>query len=57
MPEQIIPIADIKARAAEAFANDLPPSVCPYPAGSDARDIWMHEYATRSNQSWVQVAA
>ena len=57
MPEQIIPIADIKARAAEAFADDLPPSVCPYPAGSEARDIWMREYATRSNQSLLQVAA
>jgi hypothetical protein len=57
MPEQIIPIADIKARAAEAVADDLPPSVCPYPVGSEARDIWMCEYATHSNQSWLQVAA
>ncbi|MDB5733258.1 MAG: hypothetical protein JWQ03_3153 [Variovorax sp.] len=53
MPEQIIPIADIKARAAEAFADDQPICTCPYPFGSEARAIWLSEYAALSNQSWV----
>jgi hypothetical protein len=53
MPEQIIPIADIKDRAAQAFADDLSVSACPYPVGSEARAIWLQEYAALSNQSWV----
>lgn len=55
MPEQIIPIADIKARAAEAFADDLPLAACPYPAESEAAVIWRAEYVALSNQSWVAV--
>ena len=53
MPEQIIPIAVIEARAAEAFADDLSVSACPYPVGSEARDIWMRKYVALSNQSWM----
>jgi hypothetical protein len=53
MPEQIIPIADIKTRAAEAFADDQPMCACPYPADSEAAAIWRLEYAALSNQSWV----
>lgn len=57
MPEQITPIADIKARAAEAFADDLPMCACPYPAGSEAAELWRSEYAALSNQAWGRVAA
>ena len=57
MPEQIIPIADIKARAAEAFASDFPMSACPYPAGSEARTVWLSEYAALSNSVRGRVAA
>ena len=57
MPEQIIPIADIKARAAEAFADDLPMCACPYPADSEAAELWRSEYATLSNQAWGRAAA
>jgi hypothetical protein len=53
MPEQVILIADIKARAAEAFADDQPMYACPYPSESEAAAIWRHEYVALSNQAWV----
>jgi hypothetical protein len=53
MPEQIIPIADIKAHAAAAFADDQPLCACPYPAESEAAAIWRAEYAAPSNQMWA----
>jgi hypothetical protein len=54
--EQIVPIAEIQRRAAEAFAADLPSSTCPYPAGSAARDAWLNHYAALSNRSWLEAA-
>lgn len=56
MAEQIVPIADIERRAAEAFAADLPPSACPYPAGSAARSAWMRHYAALSNGAVLEAA-
>lgn len=56
MTEQIFPIADIQRRAAEAFAADLPPSACPYPAGSAARDAWLNHYAALSNGRMLEAA-
>jgi len=55
--EPITSIADIKARAAEAFADDQPMCACPYPVGSEARSVWMAAYAALSNQAWGRVAA
>lgn len=57
MNEPFASIADIKARAAKAFADDQPMCTCPYPAGSEARTVWLSEYAALSNQAWGRVAA
>jgi hypothetical protein len=54
--EQIVPIAEIQRRAAEAFAADLPSSACPYPAGSSAHDAWVRHYAALSNRTWLEAA-
>ena len=52
-PMQVFLIADIKARAAEAFADDQPVCACPYPAESEAADIWRSAYVALSNQMWA----
>lgn len=54
--EPITSIADIKARAAEAFADDQPLCACPYPAGSEAAAEWEAAYTALSNQAWGRVA-
>lgn len=44
MDHQIIPVADIRRSAAQAFAGRAQPAVCPYPEGSAAREVWLEEY-------------
>jgi hypothetical protein len=44
MPDQIVPIADIRRNAAQAFAGRTQPARCPYPDGSAASEVWLHEY-------------
>lgn len=44
MPDQIIPIDQIRRHAGIAFADRQLPTACPYPEGSAARELWLQEY-------------
>lgn len=57
MNEPFASIADIKSRVAKAFADDQPAHACPYPMGSEARTVWLSEYAALSNSVRGRVAA
>ncbi|SMP71786.1 hypothetical protein [Noviherbaspirillum suwonense] len=57
MTEPFASIADIKARVAQAFAEDQAICACPYPAESEAAALWRAEYVALSNQAWGRVAA